>query len=540
MGDACDPTDGNTNLAPNAESDAFVIVSVSGEQLLDVLANDNDPERTMLSISLDSLTSQLGVTLQIQDNKVLYRAPAGFSQQDSFGYKALDAEGLASGSVTVTVSPSDQDSDGVFDNADNCISSPNSDQIDKDGDGTGDLCDPTPLGESTTTEVTDEQLARGKLLVNKECVACHSIPSTGAPQFADDAAWSERLRSAGSIEKLVESAINGKGNLMPAFGRDYSATELTEAVLYLGGYATTGGVSPVAGAGLDADDDGIADTEDNCPKLPNEDQKDSDLNGVGDACEPEADADGDGYVFALDDDDGNARRLPGVALNIQDAVFFLSETDMALGDFARYLISASGNSSGGVLINDASFLQAAGALYSSVEPTLEQSFRKSLDIIDLEVRDIAGSSAEIIIQLFSTLPIRPQLSVYHPQEGQWTLFVADSVDQLASAQSIEGGCPASDSPNYTDGLGAGLRCIRVRLTDGGVNDSDGRNNGVVAFVATLGGSALNEPVGTVESVSSGSRSGGGTVGLIWIVVLLLFLLPTHLRNIHWSRGEIRC
>jgi len=44
---------------------------------------------------------------------------------------------------------------------------------------------------------------------------------------------------------------------------------------------------------VDTDEDGLLDDEDNCPLSPNPDQRDSDMNGVGDACD---DADQDGVV----------------------------------------------------------------------------------------------------------------------------------------------------------------------------------------------------------------------------------------------------
>ncbi|WP_436515690.1 thrombospondin type 3 repeat-containing protein [Ekhidna sp. To15] len=48
----------------------------------------------------------------------------------------------------------------------------------------------------------------------------------------------------------------------------------------------------------DTDNDGIVDEEDNCPLVKNKDQKDSDGDGIGDACEE--DSDGDGIIDELD------------------------------------------------------------------------------------------------------------------------------------------------------------------------------------------------------------------------------------------------
>jgi hypothetical protein len=61
----------------------------------------------------------------------------------------------------------------------------------------------------------------------------------------------------------------------------------------------TAGESPCATEGGDSDGDGICDNKDNCPSVSNPDQKDSNGNGIGDACDgpcaPEGgDSDGDG------------------------------------------------------------------------------------------------------------------------------------------------------------------------------------------------------------------------------------------------------
>lgn len=60
----------------------------------------------------------------------------------------------------------------------------------------------------------------------------------------------------------------------------------------------------VVAADVDSDQDGIADSADNCQAVANYDQRDLDRNGVGDACDP--DIDGDGIQNAKDDCPYNA------------------------------------------------------------------------------------------------------------------------------------------------------------------------------------------------------------------------------------------
>ncbi|TWT42123.1 Alpha-agarase precursor [Phycisphaerae bacterium RAS1] len=50
----------------------------------------------------------------------------------------------------------------------------------------------------------------------------------------------------------------------------------------------------------DADEDGVLDADDNCPEAANPNQADSDDDGAGDACDPDADFDGDGFINADD------------------------------------------------------------------------------------------------------------------------------------------------------------------------------------------------------------------------------------------------
>jgi len=54
------------------------------------------------------------------------------------------------------------------------------------------------------------------------------------------------------------------------------------------------------GVPVDSDQDGIIDSEDNCPNIANPDQEDEDDNGVGDVCETGSDDDGDGVPNDID------------------------------------------------------------------------------------------------------------------------------------------------------------------------------------------------------------------------------------------------
>lgn len=59
----------------------------------------------------------------------------------------------------------------------------------------------------------------------------------------------------------------------------------------------------LGGACVDTDGDGVCDSVDNCPAVPNPNQADSNGNGVGDVCEPpiaKCDIDGDGDIDSID------------------------------------------------------------------------------------------------------------------------------------------------------------------------------------------------------------------------------------------------
>lgn len=87
---------------------------------------------------------------------------------------------------TVTNTAKDTDDDGVFDGIDNCPTVANTDQLDSDHDGIGDVCDETPLPPVVTVDVcpniegTQETVPEGKQLVAGQCVDI-VVPPTPTP-----------------------------------------------------------------------------------------------------------------------------------------------------------------------------------------------------------------------------------------------------------------------------------------------------------------------------------------------------------------------
>lgn len=71
--------------------------------------------------------------------------------------------------------------------------------------------------------------------------------------------------------------------------------------------------------------DGIQDSQDNCPKLANSDQLDTDGDGRGDFCDPDADNDG---ILNVDDNCPIAYNPDQLDANSEfRSIFFISSSD---------------------------------------------------------------------------------------------------------------------------------------------------------------------------------------------------------------------
>jgi hypothetical protein len=183
----------------------------------------------------------------------------------------------------------DADSDGVPDATDNCITTPNADQANADGDALGDACDGCPADAAKTAPgvcgcgVPDTD-SDGD--TTPDCIdGCPNDPAKTAPG------------ACGCGTPDTDGDHDGFADCIDACPTDPNKTGP--------------GVCGCGHADSDSDGDGVADCIDNCPSVANADQADADGDSLGDACDAcpndaNNDADHDGVC-------GNVDNCPNVA-----------------------------------------------------------------------------------------------------------------------------------------------------------------------------------------------------------------------------------
>lgn len=74
-------------------------------------------------------------------------------------------------------------------------------------------------------------LKAGEEVYKAQCATCHAAGLAGSPKFGDAAAWAPRI--ATGYDKLLLSALKGKGAMAAQGGGDYSEVEVGRALVYM-------------------------------------------------------------------------------------------------------------------------------------------------------------------------------------------------------------------------------------------------------------------------------------------------------------------
>jgi hypothetical protein len=205
----------------------------------------------------------------------------------------------------------DDDNDGVPDAADNCPLVPNGDQSDLDQDGLGDECDADLDNDGVLNDLDNCPADWNPAQEDHE--------GDGAGDVCDPDDDNDGVLDGNDNCPLVANPADPGSGLQPDADHDGIGDACDEdadgdGILDDGDGSGTPGDQPCKDAHT-------ATCDDSCPTVPNPDQLNQDNDGLGDACDDDADGDGFEAVAAGGDDcdDLDPTVNPGVVEGQQDA-----------------------------------------------------------------------------------------------------------------------------------------------------------------------------------------------------------------------------
>lgn len=297
------------NNGPVANDDS-VTTTEQAEVVINVLANDSDPDGDELTVtSIDSGPAN-GTAVINADGSISYTPNAGFIGTDTFDYTITDSNGdTATATVTITVTmladfdmdgipddvDVDDDNDGILDTEEGSgdfdgDGIPNYQDLDADGDGILDF-EESGLNEDQQAALDtngDGQIdADNDFGTNGLADDIETAPDSGQPDYSGD----------GNADLPIDHDQDGNPDFLDLDSDNDSIPDVIEAGLLdedQDGFADAGQDPTISPP--DSDGDGVKDVHD----------LDDDNDGLTDATEAGSlDVDGDGIVDDFMDADGD-------------------------------------------------------------------------------------------------------------------------------------------------------------------------------------------------------------------------------------------
>ncbi len=148
------------NDPPAASNDVLSVDSGGSATTIDVRLNDSDVEGDALVVTVVTNGTN-GAVVHNGDGTMTYTHDGSQTLSDSFTYTVEDPSGATdTATITVTINPT-QDGDAIPATSDVCPYHFDPLQEDTDGDGIGDVCDPSPTATSPGTFVDSGQSVGG-------------------------------------------------------------------------------------------------------------------------------------------------------------------------------------------------------------------------------------------------------------------------------------------------------------------------------------------------------------------------------------------
>ena len=197
----------------------------------------------------------------------------------------------------------------------------------------------------------------------------------------------------------------------------------------------------------------------------------------------------------------------------------------------RILLGIMGEDSGYLTLNQMKAYITENNLTNYNKDTLTTG-----DIYNYVIENLSatGVTTEVIIELTTAIPRYAELRRYSLTTGHWTKSSDEDGNKIQSKQSND----CTDSSTWQTGLVVNATCLKLTIKDGGNNDADGNQNGVIESTIAIANPIIIDDDNNTDSVSS---SGGGCVynpnaparfdmGFILLMVLSAYYLIRRKRR----------